>query len=507
MAWKRTSLTNPADPDAALLQEIAGRAGLGALASAPSNRQHVYLAVQDAPADRWLPILHSGDGGLHWTVPSHGPLERLREGGDVNMGHQVDRNLAISVHPTRRSTILIGGCRDGLIASTDGGATWDTAGYPDFGNHNGDPFHPDVLVMFFDESDPSGNTVWVGSDGGVFRSTDMGKSWDESFNTLLPTVMLDPAGNFAASLSASPAKPDLLVGATQDNGFIYCRGRGQRWEQVEGGDGWRAKFVTGDVALLDDWHDGTVHWFIWNGTDLNDKGTLEPPGAQPRVFPNLLVRVPRPRHEDDGLMVAVASSEDRNELFGLFDTKPGSGDNDRFNWKQIAVLGSPPSGLGTWDGTTIVASSVDSNRNGQYHHINTVTGDIDDCATTVPASRGAPRWITFIGETTAAAIDDAGLVRTDDLQTWRELPNAPLPSGATRFAAFAIDPFPDPPMLYAGDAQMLYSSNDWGTTWSKVRGLPSYCTLSQVEYLAADNGARRLNLATWNWSAWVAPLQ
>jgi hypothetical protein len=507
LGWVPAPITNPADPDANLLSLIAGATGLGALASAPSDRRHVYLAAQDAPADRWFPILHSGDGGRHWELPSHGPLEQLRENGDVNMGHQADRNLTIDVHPTKPATVLIGGCRDGLIASTDGAKTWDTGGYPDFGNHNGDPFHPDVLVMFFDQSDPSGNTVWVGSDGGLFRSADMGKSWDEAANRRLPTVMFDPAANHAASLSASPDRPDLLVGATQDNGFIYCRGGDERWEQVEGGDGQRAKFVTGDVALLDKFGDGKLHWFQWDGTDMVDRGTLDPPVAEASFFPDLVIRVPHPSYRDDGhLMVALAGSEAGPELFGLFDAKPGSGDSDRFAFKQIAVLAGAPTALGTWDGTTVLASFAGGDGTGRHQRVDTATGDVDDCATTVPKKRGAPRWMTFLSAADALAVDDSGLLRTD-LQTWSALDNAPLPSTATRFLAFAVDPFPDPPTLYAGDRATLYASSDWGATWREVLGLPGQCVLSQVEYVAATTGERRLSLATWNWSAWVAALQ
>lgn len=507
LSWSLVALDNPNDPDAALLRRIAADAGLGALASAPSDRNHVYLTLQDKPADRWFPILRSSDGGKTWGVPSHGPLEQLREGGVTNMGHQAWRCLTISVHPTQPDTILIGGCRDGLLASYDGGKSWDTGNYPGLGNANGDPFHPDVLTMFFDETDPAGNTVWVGSDGGLFRSADMGKSWDESANTTLPTLMFDPADHAAPSLSASPANPGLLVGATQDNGFVYCRGVDQRWEQVEGGDGWRAKFVTGDVALLDNFSDGELHWFIWDGTDLVDKGTLEPPGTQPNLFPNRIVRVPHPAYADGGLMVAVASSDNRTELFGLFDTKPGLTDGDRLKWTQIAELTAAPTGLGTWDGTTVIASSADGASNGRYHSIDTTSGDITDCATTVPTARGAARWITFIGPVSAAAVDNAGLVRSDDLQTWRAVANAPLPSGTANLLAFAVDPFPSPAVVYAGDTQALYASGDWGTNWTPVAGLPGLCVLSQVEYLSADNGTRQLSLATWNWSAWLATLQ
>src|SRR5262249_38840025 len=154
----------------------------------------------------------------------------------LDMGYQTDRNLALAAHPTQRDTVLAAGRRNGVLGSTDGAKTWDAARWPS----KGMDFPGDVLCVLFGPGDPPGNTLWAGSDGGAFRSADVGVNWDSTGNAGFPTLMFDAHGTSAApSLSANPANPDVLVGGLQDNGLVYCGGVDKPWVSIIGGDGFR----------------------------------------------------------------------------------------------------------------------------------------------------------------------------------------------------------------------------------------------------------------------------
>jgi hypothetical protein len=341
----------------------------------------------------------------------------------------------------------------------------------------------------------------------------MGKTWDETYNANLPTVMFDAvpngSGNISASLSANQGRPDALVGATQDNGLVYNAAAGGDWIQLEGGDGYRADWVTDELAIMYP----STRWFTWDGATLTERGTLEP---TPGFYLWILARVPHPRYTRGGaLMVAIAGDNSASgSLYGLFDAKPGSTDSDRLRWETLASVPYKLSGIATWDGRTIVATTegqppaAGTAPTGRYYRVVPGAGPstVDEFSTSVLVGRGPARLPTFLSRDTVLAVDNQGLVRSDGLATWRDAGAQPLPNGQSIFT-FAVDTGPLPNVIYAGSKRTLYASNDGGLTWRPIDTLPLNPQLSQVRYTPAHDGTRRLHVATWNWSAWTATLQ
>lgn len=90
---------------------------------------------------------------------------------------------------------------------------------------SGDSIHPDQHALAFDPHDA--NTVYAGSDGGLFRSPNRGVDWVALNDGLGITEVEYIAQDFGSSR--------WLLGGTQDNGSI--RWTGGPWEHVADGDG------------------------------------------------------------------------------------------------------------------------------------------------------------------------------------------------------------------------------------------------------------------------------
>ncbi|MEO8666074.1 MAG: T9SS type A sorting domain-containing protein [Ignavibacteria bacterium] len=141
----------------------------------------------------------------------------------------------VGVDPLDSGTVLVGGID--IFKSTDGGRTlsnrsfWNIGyfGRTPIGGPEGPPnySHADHHVIVYDPFDH--NKVYFGNDGGVFRSTDGGETF-EACNGGYQTAQLYQG--------FSSAKDDSLfaLGGMQDNGSGIYDGQ-QAWIKIIGGDG------------------------------------------------------------------------------------------------------------------------------------------------------------------------------------------------------------------------------------------------------------------------------
>ena len=253
-----------------------GRVQLAISASSPSI---LYSAVADAFYNgvgndgALLGLFKSTDAGATWTSLSHA--------GEF-CSNQCWYDLVISVDPTDPNVVYVGGV--GLYRSTDGGATF---------GYIGGPTHPDQHALAFDPRNPA--TIFVGNDGGVYKSTDRGLSW-ASLNTNLAITQFYPG------ISLSPnSSPDIL-GGTQDNGTVEYTGASV-WSLVLGGDGGftAIDFQTPTTAYAElEWiagyggprrrRGGTGGFFSpkANGIDFNETALFIPPLVMDPVTPQVL---------------------------------------------------------------------------------------------------------------------------------------------------------------------------------------------------------------------------
>jgi photosystem II stability/assembly factor-like uncharacterized protein len=239
---------------------------------------------------RLLPGLLLAAAATAWPAPARaavGSWTSLLDGGPV---------WALAAHPTRRGWLFAGTKTNGVLRSTDSGATWRPA---DRGLYNAwvrcfafDPVHPGVIFAglqggspaVFKSTDggnswrpsagglPFGNvtslaidprrprTIYAGSDAfavsGIFRSTDGGASWNAR-GTGLPTATFD-------ALAVSPTTPGLLYAAAF--GVFRSTNGGASWRPAGRGPDW----VT---ALAIEPHSGALYAAASNGLFKSaDKG-------------------------------------------------------------------------------------------------------------------------------------------------------------------------------------------------------------------------------------------
>jgi photosystem II stability/assembly factor-like uncharacterized protein len=164
------------------------------------------------------------------------------------MGGQAFYNQMLLVDPTdaTRNTVYLGG-QLASAKSTDGGGTWflTSTWLPlrgPVGFVGKVPYvHADFHCAAFAVNGRS-TYVMFGSDGGLFVSTDAGRSWDDTKNQGLATHQI-----YAMSVSATHSD-QVLVGL-QDNGTLYRLPNSTNYNGVIGGDGFGAGWSQANDAV------------------------------------------------------------------------------------------------------------------------------------------------------------------------------------------------------------------------------------------------------------------
>jgi hypothetical protein len=187
-----------------------GRINLAIAASAPST---LYASVQNTSSSSFgslLGIFVTTNGGMTWT-------QLGASGASCTGDNQCWYDMTIAVHPANPQIAYFGA--NSVFKSTNGGAT--------FSNITGS-IHVDQHAFAFDPQNP--NVIYAGNDGGLYKSTDAGVSW-QSLNTNLAITQFYPG------ISMHPTDPTpIVMGGTQDNGTLRYTGT-TAWTLVLGGDG------------------------------------------------------------------------------------------------------------------------------------------------------------------------------------------------------------------------------------------------------------------------------
>ena len=157
-------------------------------------------------------VLKSDDGGVTWTISV---------GTTGFCSGQCFYDIAIEIDPTDADKVYLGGASGTNIfrRSTDGMSTVPTSSTTNL--------HADCHVIKCAPSSPL--TLYLGCDGGIWRSADGGVSW-----TTKNTVGYH-ATQFQ-SIALHPIDPNFTVGGTQDNGTNKINPDGTH-TRIDGGDG------------------------------------------------------------------------------------------------------------------------------------------------------------------------------------------------------------------------------------------------------------------------------
>lgn len=203
-SWQRLAGGLPAPgPD-------VGRIGLG---MAPTDPNRLYALYIDATGV-FTGFFTSADGGDSWTqLPNNSTLSSSQS----TYGWWFAR---IWVDPADPLRVFVAGVP--LVVSTNGGSTWQSQG----------SFHADQHAMAWDPQ--SSGRVYLGNDGGVYRSQANGQPpW--TFGTVQPFTQF-------YTIDVGEQDPTRIVGGAQDNGCnrSYSTGNPSNWNTWACADGLEA---------------------------------------------------------------------------------------------------------------------------------------------------------------------------------------------------------------------------------------------------------------------------
>jgi len=189
----------------------------------------------------------------------------------------------VSVSPTNPNIAFVGATS--TWRTIDGGETWQD----NTRSYSGGAVHPDHHYLAFSPVDPS--TVYLCTDGGIFRSRDIGGTW-EAVNDGLRTIQFQ-------SVDVHPWDEKIAYGGTQDNGTNKFSGDAS-WDNVFIGDGgvthvnWKDPNVVyteyvGLVILKSTNAGASWQWGVTNGIDPRENKLFYAPYELDPSDPDTLV--------------------------------------------------------------------------------------------------------------------------------------------------------------------------------------------------------------------------
>lgn len=212
----------------------------GATWSAPGGLPEGTERVQFTPAPSDPNIVYAGVGyqgeGSLWFSTDAGATFTEVPGVPSYCEGQCYFDDVVAVKPDDPTTVFLGGalCSVWRITDAMGAApaikavsSPDGDCGEDFANWYLSIVHPDAHAMLFDPN--SADTLYVGSDGGLSRTKDLGESW-EQLNTGVGTVQM-------YAVCADPSDPERVYAGAQDNGTMLRRSNGPSWVALSTGDG------------------------------------------------------------------------------------------------------------------------------------------------------------------------------------------------------------------------------------------------------------------------------
>lgn len=187
---------------------------------APSQPQTLYCLLEGPdPAGSTFntvgAIYKTTDGGELWSKSFQGSGSFFAASGNPAEG-QGSYNNYIAVHPTNPQISYAGGIY--TWRTTNGGGNWSIC------NPN---VHVDQHCIEFNPKNPS--EIYMGNDGGMYRSTDNGFNWASINNNYAVTAFY--------AMDIDESAENKQYGGSQDNGSWGSVDEQVNWSPFWGGDG------------------------------------------------------------------------------------------------------------------------------------------------------------------------------------------------------------------------------------------------------------------------------
>jgi len=193
-----------------------------AMGVSPNDVNVVYILAGSSSTSGFYGLYRSNDSGANWTLQSNSPNILGWSETGAGSGGQSWYDLSCAVDPNDVNTVYTGGVN--VWKSSNGGVTWTCVGH--WYGAAGIPYvHADIHALEFI---PGTSTLLVGSDGGVFRTTNAGSTFSDRSSNLEIGQMY--------RLGLAQTNENRVITGWQDNGS-NIRNAANNWNFVIGGDG------------------------------------------------------------------------------------------------------------------------------------------------------------------------------------------------------------------------------------------------------------------------------
>jgi len=213
-----------------------GKIGRISLSTMPGKPQVVYASASITGANgnsTYLEgVYESTNGGTTWTqVTNPDPSSGSKP------GTQYDYDTYIAVDPLVSSTVFVAGTD--VFKSTNSSGTWTNVTNA-YGSGAGIVHGDQHALAFVPRTDSATTpTIFLGNDGGLYRSTDGGTSWSNSDSGASGANNGIEARQIYHSAVSAAGQPTQYYIGLQDNNVSHYTGMGQ-WLPVSTGDGMNA---------------------------------------------------------------------------------------------------------------------------------------------------------------------------------------------------------------------------------------------------------------------------
>ena len=438
-----------------------GRSTLGVAAS---NRNILYAmaAVPNATSASDLAgILKSSNGGVTWTtvgLPSKRYTKTNTESSTLGtlLNGQGWYNHMVQVDPANPNIAYFGGAL-ALVKTSDGGST-----YTQKSNWLAQFSLPYVHADFH-RSAMQGTTLIVGTDGGLFKSTDGGTTFTDALNLGLTTHLI-------YSVGSSPANKNAMIGGFQDNGTRVRVGTSSTFNQYIGGDGFGSAIHRNNASIML----GSLYYTrIYKSTNggltftASDTGITESNNSSTAPFNTGLVQ--------------WEGAANADTVFTWSNLKVYKSTNYAGSWTALPTTGLPTSSFAI-RGVGVAASNVN------------VIGVIGSGGRVFLTNNGGTNWTTpaalpnngsslskinfdptnpntiYVSSVAADSTKNHAWKSTNFGASWTAIDSG-LPAGAP-VNLVKVDPGSNT-TLYAGTHLGVYRSLDAGATWARFgSGMP-----------------------------------
>jgi hypothetical protein len=205
------------------------------IAVSAANSSVVY-ALCSGNDSGLLGVYRSNDSGLNFTQQADNQPNYLNWATTAtnDAGGQGWYDLRIEANPTNADEIYLGGVN--IWKSTNGGVNWNLAGHW-FGGGGAPYVHADIHALYFV---PGTSRLLVGSDGGVFTTTNGGPNFSD-ISSNLPIAQI-------YKLSVAGTNANIVISGWQDNGTNLKNGATHT--RPIGGDGMDCQINPSNSSIM-----------------------------------------------------------------------------------------------------------------------------------------------------------------------------------------------------------------------------------------------------------------